>query len=393
MESAAEPEQREAEQSSCRKPRKKLSALRVAMIALAAAWLLLALFAAGFGMYRWKQGREQQQEEERHRDIRYGDVVDTSVEQYTYEMMEEDLRELCERYPDLARMASAGKSADGRELWVLDIGKKRAAKQIFISAGIHGRESLTPMLAMKMAEYALVNYYTEGEDGVALADVAEDCLFRLVPMVNPDGVAISQMGMDGIRSEELKALVASIYDADNTYQSYRDTYENREEYLKRWKANARGVDLNRNFPIVYWSEMKTGIGHPSSQKYKGPSAGSEPETQAVMKLLQELSAPACVISLHSQGEILYWDCGQEGSVREENQKLAEKLSQLTGYAPVNRFTNPDATLDDWATLEQGVPAVTVETGKGSVPLPREQFDEIWNRTKDLWKVLAEQYGG
>ncbi len=380
-------------ETSVERERHRPSRLRVAMIVLGAAWLLLILFAAGFGILQAIERKEQSRDEERHRPLTYGQVVDTSTEMYTYEEMEADLKELCRLYPDRARMASAGTSADGREIWYLDIGDKRASRQIFVSAGIHGREYLTPLLAMKMAEYYLANYNTEGEEGVAFVDVAGDCLFRVVPMVNPDGVAISQQGMEGIRSEDLRTLVASIYEADREYESYRDSYADREEYLKHWKANARGVDLNRNFPIAYWAEMKTGIGHPSSQKYKGYAAGSEPETQAVMKLIEELSDPACVISLHSQGEILYWDCGQEGAVRTENEKLVKKIGALTGYEVINRFVSPDATLDDWATLEQGIPAVTIETGKGSVPLEHEQFEGIWNQTKDLWMILAEQYGG
>ena len=49
-------------------------------------------------------------------------------------------------------------------------------------------------------------------------------------------------------------------------------------FIQRWKANARGVDLNRNFDIGWASYI--GAPAPYGEGYKGPSPASEPETQA-----------------------------------------------------------------------------------------------------------------
>ncbi len=362
-----------------------------AVIALSAAWILLALLA--LAALIWQIGENRDRQRERTGEFLYGEVVDTSVSVYTYEEMETDLRELCRAYPDLIRVASAGKTADGREILYADLGNKNAKRQIFLSAGIHGREHMNTMLAMKMIEYFLLNYNIPNEDGVTFREATGAYMIRVVPMANPDGVTVSQKGIEGIRSEELRAKIESIFQVDyNEYQSYRDSYANREEYLKHWKANAEGVDLNRNFPIDEWGKMTTGIGHPSSQKYKGPSGGSAIETKTLMRLLEELSNPLCVVSLHSQGEILYWDCGQEGELRQKNERLVRALAELTGYEIIKTFTSPDATLEDWAALKKGIPSVNIETGKGSCPLPLEQFEKIWSQTEDLLLVLAE-FGG
>ncbi len=55
------------------------------------------------------------------------------------------------------------------------------------------------------------------------------------------------------------------------------------------RKNARGVDLNRNFPVDW--------GHTSGLTYSGPGPMSEPETQALMAFLDEIN-PQYLISFH-----------------------------------------------------------------------------------------------
>ncbi len=69
------------------------------------------------------------------------------------------------------------------------------------------------------------------------------------------------------------------------------------------RANARGVDLNRNFPAANWSPAqvtcRSTLEDPSDVVLSpGPHAGSEPEVQALLALIDELE-PAAVVALHA----------------------------------------------------------------------------------------------
>ena len=137
--------------------------------------------------------------------------------------------------------------------------------------------------------------------------------------------------------------------------------------------------------------MNTGIAVPSSQKYKGAYPHSEPETQALVALTQSMTGLLCSISIHSQGEILYWDCGQTGDVRSATESLASLIRGVNGYALQAEFTAADATYNDWCVLNLGIPSVNIETGTGSCPLPIEQFETIRNQNLNLWDALVKAY--
>ena len=56
-----------------------------------------------------------------------------------------------------------------------------------------------------------------------------------------------------------------------------------------WRKNRRGgygVDLNRNYSFN-WNSCGGSSGNKRSDTYRGPSAASEPETKALMKLVEE----------------------------------------------------------------------------------------------------------
>jgi len=308
-------------------------------------------------------------------------IVNTSRSEYSYEEMEDDLALLAAAYPARFSYRSFGKSVLGRELYVAVLGNPNAHKQILVSAGIHGREYLTPLLVMKQLEFYLAYYASGSCEGLSFDSLFGDVCFYVVPMTNPDGIMLSQAGIESVSDPLIQQKISSIHMADYNEGLTRQTRIN--EYLKSWKANANGVDLNRNYDAL-WADYE-GIDRASHRNYKGTSPASEPETQAMVALTQQLSNPQAVLCIHSQGEVLYWNCGQEGELSPETHQFAQAVARMNGYYVVPEQNN-DASLSDWCALKKDLIAITVETGNGVCPLPISQFSTIWN---DNYNLLAK----
>ncbi|MEY8338297.1 M14 family zinc carboxypeptidase [Lachnospiraceae bacterium 62-35] len=297
--------------------------------------------------------------------------------QYTYDQMAADLDSLQRRYEGRIRIGNYGTSLDGRALYEVIIGNPEAQKHVLIQAGIHGREYMTPLLVMKQIETALEFGETASYRGQPLAYMLDKVQVHFLPMTNPDGVTISQMGLSGLRSEELRQIMIQGYQ--------RDLEEGRtdipiENYLPYCKGNGRGVDLNVNFPAA-WEQIMSSPGHASYMLYKGESPGSEPETEGMMEVVKKHTWSAS-ISYHSRGEVIYWDY-EENKVRDQSRELAELFVQSTGY----RLLGSDGKggFKDWMQArENPVPSLTIETGIAECPMPVSQWPRVWSRNKTGW---------
>jgi predicted deacylase len=136
--------------------------------------------------------------------------------------------------------------------------------RVLCAANIHGLELAGTTVALALLE-ALGG--APGGDLGALRAAAE---VWVVPSLNPDGHALTFEGSG-------RGAVAAL------------------------RANARGVDLNRNFPLPLGGTPSrvpfAGSDRPGSATYRGPSALSEPESRALDGLLARERFHA-VVSLH-----------------------------------------------------------------------------------------------
>jgi len=111
---------------------------------------------------------------------------------------------------------------------------------------------MTTQLTMKQIELYCLNYYTGMHQKRYYSELFDEVAFHILPMANPDGVTISQFGSKGIRNKNLRQKIEKIC----------KKYGNgKTSYYTNWKANARGVDLNRNFN-VYWKQLNNGVKSP-----------------------------------------------------------------------------------------------------------------------------------
>ena len=126
-------------------------------------------------------------------------------------------------------------------------------------------------------------------------------------------------------------------------------YLNKDGFKRHTRKNARGVDLNRNFP-VRWIRQ-----HGAYDSGRRPR--SEPETRAIMRFLKDVR-PAYVVSFHQP---LY---GVDNSYR-KTRDLAARLSVDLGL-PLKVFScnhGCHGTLTQWFNKRLPGAALTVEYGK------------------------------
>jgi g-D-glutamyl-meso-diaminopimelate peptidase len=142
------------------------------------------------------------------------DVVDTEKAEYTYAEMVEDLSLLKKRYGDKMSYETIGTSLDGRSIYAVTLGNPNAENQIIISAGIHAREYMTPMLVMKQIEFYLSNYDTGSYGGIPFSELFEKYALCILPMCNPDGITLVQNGVEALNSPQLRETVIGIYNTD-----------------------------------------------------------------------------------------------------------------------------------------------------------------------------------
>ena len=310
--------------------------------------------------------------------------VDTSSAMYTYEDMVSDLKSIESKYASLAKVKSLAKTADGRDIYDLVVGK--GSRQLVVHGGCHAREYMGSLLVMNQAENFLKHYWDGNYSGRPYRELLNDYQIHFIPMLNPDGITISQKGIDGIRSAELKSGIREIYNRD---LSGGVTGLGFDAYLRSWKANAKGVDINRNFPVPEWADQGE-IQRPSCAKYAGPSAGSEIETQAVMNLVNSLTGCKAVVSYHSSGSMIYWQYHQSGDFLDQCRATAGVLHNLTGYNLLYG-QNSGGGCSNWAADVKHIFACTIEIGTGDSPLSIAQYPGIWNSNKDVIPYMLSAY--
>ncbi len=300
--------------------------------------------------------------------VRLSDPIVRPADKYSYEQMEQDIHSLKNRYPNQMTVNIIGQSADGRNLYDIIIGNSSASEHILFQGAIHAREYINVPLMMQQLEYLLACQNTGTFEGKNLSEMLGQTAVHFVPLVNPDGIAISQNGDSAIRSPELRAQIQACYEQDKAGGRTTADYET---YLKRWKSNGRGVDLNHNFDAG-WNTLKT-VEHPSSTDYKGTSPLSEPESQALAALTDQYPFTVC-INYHAMGQVIYWDTEQNRQTA-ASRELAELVSKHNGYQILG--SKGIGGYKDWLQQrENSIPGITIEVGKSACPVNFSEYDAI-----------------
>ena len=192
-------------------------------------------------------------------------------------------------WPGRVSVACAGRSVRRRPIWQISISDPTypITKRVLVYAQLHALEWLGPEVILELVR-ELSEHPTSGVEVV------------LMPIVNPDG----------------RLWVES------------DLLAGRTNVYRR--ANAHGVDLNRDFEVnreitSFWSRF------PISRRYyyTSPAPLSQPESQ----VLDSVAATGfdVTISLHAFGGYIYYPWAGSAELPEDNDRIVE-LAQVMGAA-------------------------------------------------------------
>jgi carboxypeptidase T len=274
------------------------------------------------------------------------------------------LSQLADTHPNLAAWIDIGDSWEkfstlgigGYDLLTLVLTNKNIPGPkpvLYLMSAIHAREYATAELATRFAEY-LVENYDQDPDVTWLLDYFA---VHITPHVNPDGRKIAEDG--------------------GYWRKNTDNDDGCENSLL-W-----GTDLNRNSSFK-WGGIGASF-DACEETFRGPSAGSEPETQAIQNYVTSIfpdqrgpadtdptasDASGVFITLHSYGDLVLFPWGWSDLPSPNDsalETLGRKLGFHTGYQVCQSGENgciyqTSGSSDDWAYGELGVASYTFELG-------------------------------
>lgn len=125
-------------------------------------------------------------------------IVDRSNHIYTYEEMCRNLQQFDSVWHEKVTLQEIAKTYDGRSIHQMVIGNPEAPHALYIHSTIHGREWMNTWCLMTILEDYLRKWNLHYAHGRTYGDVFNACCIHFIPMLNPDGVCISQFGPDSI---------------------------------------------------------------------------------------------------------------------------------------------------------------------------------------------------
>lgn len=268
-------------------------------------------------------------------------------QRYSYRDICDSLQVLSECYGDFCICRIVGTSQDDRMIYMLRMGFGQ--KSLICTAGIHGRESVNPVLILRMIEdYALSFRFHRKIQDCDVETLLRQYSICFIPVVNPDGYEIALKGFETIENP-----------------IYRRMARARNISHENWKYNARGVDINRNFPCRSYVQQ---------QLYEYP--GSESETQMLMRVFRDYDTVA-YLDFHSRGKIIYYyRNAMPHTYNQRCRQYARALQHVSGYALGRKEEELLSNVSGGNSVhfyseQTGKPAITIETLPQDAPFPPE----------------------
>jgi hypothetical protein len=332
-----------------------------------------------------------------------------------YDQIAAQLQAWAAAFPELCRLRSIARTPEGREVWLLAVGRDpdRARPAVWVGGQLHAAELAGSSVALAIAEDALRAHLEPGELDLPPPVLARlrEVLFYVVPRISPDGAECVLRSGRVIRSvprdERVERgeprWVARDLDGDGLALSMRvrdpggelveapelpgvlveRTIEDEGPFYKLYPEGViehfdgrrvpspmflsdNPIDLNRNFP---WSWAP-----PHEQVGAGPFAASEPESRGVVEFATAHPEIFAWLDLHTFGGVLIRPLGHGPDSKMDPEDLAvfrqleAWMLEHTGYPTVSGHDEflyePDkplrGDLTDFAYNQRGALAYVVE---------------------------------
>ena len=263
--------------------------------------------------------------------------------------IEEELREIARRNPQITKLVSLGTTYQGREILALrmtqgargvPIGQRPA---VLYQGTTHAREWISTEVTRRLMLWYL--------DGWKSNDMVKKLLQKnelwFVPVVNPDGYQYT-------------------FDSERLWRkNLRDNNENGSV------DGSDGVDINRNYPENWNYDDEGSSSEVTSETYRGPAPASEPESQASIALFDTVDFEFA-ISYHSFGQLLLYSQGWQVQTPSADDPIFVALTGTDEEPAVEGF-DPDVGAElyttngeftDWAHAERDALAWTPELSEG-----------------------------
>ncbi|MED3690470.1 M14 family zinc carboxypeptidase [Peribacillus butanolivorans] len=286
--------------------------------------------------------------------------------------MEKDLQEIQDQYKFDVR--KIGKTEKGKYIKAVKLGKGK--KSILLVGSHHGREWLSSILLMTMLKDYAAAYQAGKPIGGFPSGLLDEVSIWFIPMLNPDGVSIQQGDLSNLNFLE-KAGVWRM----NRYSTN----------WSRWKANAKGIDLNRQYPIG-WEEVMSDAKKPTYQFYKGEQPLEATEVKALADFTKKVD-PTIAVSYHTSGREIFWHYQNKRENMARDYGIAKKTAELTGYELT--FPEKEAVgsgFTDWFITEFKRPGMTIELSYlvDETNPPFSVFPEEWKRNRLVGIMLVKE---
>ena len=251
-------------------------------------------------------------------------------------------------YPDfVSEKDSIGTSIEGRTIWAFKVSDYPSVDEdepeVLYTGLTHAREPVSMMNLFFFVRWLCENYSSDVTAGF-LVDHRE---MWFIPIINPDGYAYNETI------------------APNGGGMHR---KNRRPHPTE-SCDHQGVDLNRNYSYNWGANNSGSSGNPCSAVYRGTSAFSEPETEAISNFILARQFKNVLhyhtysnVLIHSWGDGTFPDEPDLSTLREIGAEMTRENGYEvgTGTETIGYGVNGDAV--DWTYGTAGLISYTPEVG-------------------------------